>query len=77
VVVNRMRPTLGWSEKDIAAMVSGFARTSGLHFLPDDRAAVDRALVSGRMLVETGESALTRAVAGVVDALDSQPAKSR
>ena len=69
VVVNRMRPTLGWSEKDIAGMVSGFARTSGLHFLPDDRVAVDRALVSGRMLVETGESALTRAVSSVVDAL--------
>jgi hypothetical protein len=29
------------------------------------------------MLVETGESALTRAVAGVVDALEAQPAKSR
>jgi hypothetical protein len=70
VVVNRMRPTLGWSEKDIAGMVSGFARLSGLHFLPDDRAAVDRALVSGRMLVEMGESALTRAVADLVDALD-------
>ena len=69
VVVNRMRPTLGWSEKDIAAMVSGFARSSGLPFLPEDRPAVDRALISGRMLVETGESALTRAVAGLVDAL--------
>jgi MinD-like ATPase involved in chromosome partitioning or flagellar assembly len=84
VVVNRMRPTLGWSEKDIAGMVSGFARTSGLHFLPEDRAAVDRALVSGRMLVETGESALTRAVAGIVDAMSidvdqrgAQEAKSR
>lgn len=69
VVVNRMRPTLGWAEKDIAGMVAGFTRLSGLHFLPEDRAAVDRALVSGRMLVETGESALTRAIAGVVDAL--------
>ncbi len=49
-------------------MVSGFARTSGLHFLPEDRVAVDRALVSGRMLVETGESALSRAISGVVDA---------
>jgi len=69
VVVNRMRPSLGWSEKDIAGMVSGFARTTGLHFLPDDRVAVDRALVSGRMLIETGESALTRAVADVVEAM--------
>jgi MinD-like ATPase involved in chromosome partitioning or flagellar assembly len=69
VVVNRMRPTLGWPEEDIAGMVSGFARTSRLHFLPEDRAAVDRALMSGRMLLETGESALTRGVGGIVDAL--------
>ncbi|GEP39504.1 pilus biosynthesis protein CpaE [Nocardioides psychrotolerans] len=69
VVVNRMRPTLGWSEKDIAGMVGGFARLSGLHFLPDDRAVVDRALVAGRTLVETGDSPLVRAVASLVDAL--------
>ncbi len=69
VVINRMRPSLGWSEKEIAGMVAGFARLSGLHFLPDDRAGVDRALVSGRTLVESGESALTRAVAALVDVL--------
>ena len=69
VVVNRMRPTLGWSEKDIAGMVGGFARLAGLHFLPDDRALVDRALVAGRTLVETGDSPLVRAVARLVDAL--------
>jgi len=69
VVVNRMRPTLGWSEKDIAGMVSGFTRLSGLHFLPDDRAAVDRALVTGRTLVESGDSPLTRGIAALVDAL--------
>lgn len=68
VAVNRMRPTLGWSEKDIAGMVEGFSRISGLHFLPDDRAGVDRALVGGRSLAESGESALTRAVGGLVDA---------
>lgn len=69
VVVNRMRSTLGWSEKDIAGMVGGFGRLSGLHFLPDDRAFVDRALVAGRTLVETGDSPLVRAVSGLVDAL--------
>lgn len=67
VVVNRMRPSLGWSEKDIAAMVTDFARIDSLHFLPEDRVGVDRALVAGRNLIEGGESALTRAVAGVVD----------
>ncbi len=69
VVVNRMRASLGWSERDIAAMVAGLVRPAGLHFLPDDRAAVDRALVAGRTLLESGESPLTRAVAGVVEAL--------
>ena len=69
VVVNRMRPSLGWSEKEIAGMVAGFARVSGLHFLPDDRATVDRALVAGRTLPETGESPLSRGIAAVVDAL--------
>ena len=47
VVVNRMRPTLGWSERDIVGMVEGFARLAGVHFLPDDRAAADRALSTG------------------------------
>jgi hypothetical protein len=69
VVVNRMRPTLGWSEKDIAGMVEGFTRLTGLHFLPDDRAAVDRALVAGRTVVESGDSALGRGVGEVVDVL--------
>ena len=77
VVVNRMRPTLGWSQKDIAGMVSGFARLSGLHFLPEDRAAVDRALVTGRTLTESGESPLTRAISGVVDALTPGPPPDR
>jgi MinD-like ATPase involved in chromosome partitioning or flagellar assembly len=69
VVVNRMRPTLGWSEKDIAGMVAGFTRLGGLHFLPDDRATADRVLVAGRTLAEAGDSALGRAVAGLADAL--------
>ncbi len=69
VVVNRMRPTLGWSEKELAGMVTGFGRVSDLHFLPEDRVAVDRALVAGRTLPEVGDGPLARAVAGVVDAL--------
>ncbi len=74
VVVNRMRPTLGWSEKDIAGMVTGFTRPAGLHFLPDDRAAVDRALVAGRTLNEGGDSPLGRAVSGLADALAPETA---
>jgi MinD-like ATPase involved in chromosome partitioning or flagellar assembly len=76
VVVNRMRPSLGWTEREIVAMVSGFARPSAVHFLPDDQPAVDRALVSGRTLVETGESDLARAVARLADSLLPVPAET-
>lgn len=69
LVVNRMRPTLGWREDDVAGMLAGFGPVAGVHFLPDDQPAVDRALVSGRTLLESGESPLTRAVAGLVDAM--------
>lgn len=69
VVVNRMRSSLGWAEKDVAAMVEGFARIRGLHFLPDDRPAADRSLVAGQSLVEAGESALARGIAGLTDVL--------
>ncbi len=70
VLVNRMRPGLGWSESEVAAMVSGFGRSTSLHFLPHDLAAVDRSLVTGRTLVEGGDSALLRAVAAVVDVVE-------
>ena len=69
VVVNRMRSTLGWSERDISEMVAGFARIAGLHFLPEDQATTDRALVAGRTLPEVGDSQLSRAVARLADAL--------
>lgn len=69
VVVNRMRGSIGWSEKEIAGMVEGFSRVAGLHFLPEDRTALDRALVSGRPLVEHGDSPLVRSVAALTDAV--------
>jgi MinD-like ATPase involved in chromosome partitioning or flagellar assembly len=69
VVVNRTRPSLGWSESEIHRMVEGFVRPVGVHFLPDDRTGADRALVSGRSLVEVGDSALRRALATVVGSL--------
>ncbi|CAN5364593.1 P-loop NTPase [soil metagenome] len=80
VVVNRMRSSLGWSEKQITAMVAGVLDTSAahsLHFLPDDRAAVDRALVTGRTLLEGGDSVLTRAVAALVDGFGPEQLRPR
>lgn len=69
VVVNRMRSRLGWSESDIASMVSGFGQVAGLHYLPEDRDTVDRALIAGQSLVELGDSPLATAMGGLVDAL--------
>lgn len=68
VVVNRMRGSLGWSEKEVAGMLTGVVRTASVHAVPDDRGAVDAAAVAGRTVLETApESALVRAVAGLVD----------
>ena len=36
---------LGWSEREVAAMVERVAPGSSVRFLPDDRAAADRALI--------------------------------
>jgi MinD-like ATPase involved in chromosome partitioning or flagellar assembly len=76
VVVNRMRDTLGWSRRDITGMVEGYVRPLGVHFLPEDRPAVDRALVAGRSLLETGDSPLTRALAEVAAAAYDAPAQA-
>jgi MinD-like ATPase involved in chromosome partitioning or flagellar assembly len=67
VVVNRTRPSLGWSEGEIHGMVEGFVRPRDVHFVPDDRAGADRALMAGRSLVEAGDSTLRRAVTAVAD----------
>ena len=80
VVVNRMRGSIGWSEKEIAGMVEGFSRVAGLHFLPEDRPSVDKALVSGRPLAEVGESSLVQGIAALADAVfpvSVAPAPSR
>lgn len=69
VVINRMRASLGWSERDVVEMVSGFVRHAGLHFLPDDRVTVDRALVTGRTLRSQGDAPVVRALAAVADGL--------
>jgi MinD-like ATPase involved in chromosome partitioning or flagellar assembly len=67
VVVNRDRPSLGWARPDVVGMVEGFARLASVHFLPEDQATVDRALVSGRAVRDVGESALADAVAELAD----------
>jgi hypothetical protein len=43
-------------------MVEGYSRPVGVHFLPEDREVVDRALVTGRSLAELGESRLRTSI---------------
>jgi MinD-like ATPase involved in chromosome partitioning or flagellar assembly len=74
VVVNRMRPSLGWSEEQVRALVRGVAPRAPVTLLPDDRAGADRALVSGRTLVDSGDGALRRAVAALADEVVPGPA---
>jgi len=69
VVVNRMRGSLGWAESEVAGMVQGFASTGSVHFLPEDRAAVDRALVAGRSVADDPGSRLAVGVERLLDAL--------
>ena len=75
VLVNRMRPTLGWSERAIVGMLDGLVPPTRVHFLAEDRAGVDRALLAGRTLQEVGDSALTRALAVVAGELVPAPAR--
>jgi MinD-like ATPase involved in chromosome partitioning or flagellar assembly len=54
------------------------ARPVGLHFLPEDRATVDRALVTGRTLLETNpESPLVAAIDRLADAVVPWPAQAQ
>ncbi len=69
VVVNRMRAGLGWAHSDVVDLVARVAPGARVLLVPDDRAAADRALVSGRTLVEGGDSALRRGVSALADAL--------
>ena len=76
-MVNRLRPTLGWTERDIVGMVEGFARLAGVHFVPDDRATADRALTTGTSASEHEESELAEALVAVTDALVPAPPPRR
>jgi hypothetical protein len=73
VVVNRMRSSLGWREREISTLLAGFG-AAPVHYLPDDQAALDRALAAGRSPAEAGESALTRAHTALLAAVLPAPA---
>jgi MinD-like ATPase involved in chromosome partitioning or flagellar assembly len=75
VVVNRMRDSLGWRERDVLGMVEGYANPVGVHLLPDDRASVDRALAAGRCLTECGDGPLRKALHRLTGAVFGEPAQ--
>jgi hypothetical protein len=55
-------------------MVEGFVRCLDVHFLPEDRAAADRALMAGRSLAECGDSTLRRAMTELAQGALGRPA---
>ncbi|MGH1563389.1 AAA family ATPase [Mumia sp. DW29H23] len=68
VVVNRMRPTLGWSAREVADAVERFTGRRPCAFVPDDRAAIDHCLVHGYTPVEGAQgSAFRTALVTLVD----------
>src|SRR5680860_233038 len=69
IALNRARPSLGWGEHEVRAMIEGFLTPASVHFLPDDRSAADQAMVSGKSLVELGDSPLRRSLADLATAV--------
>src|SRR5680860_1327359 len=77
VLVNRSRSSLGWRAEEITAMLGDFVTADGVHLLPDDRPAADRAIVAGKSLVELGDTALRRGISQVVDAVTGDAVGAR
>lgn len=69
VVLNRTRASLGWSPTQLRALLADVAGPAPAYELPDDRAATDRALVTGRHLLESGDGPLVRALVALADAV--------
>lgn len=69
VVVNRMRPGLGWREHEVLDLVARLCPHAGVHVTPHDLAAADRAAQAGRSVVELEDSSLSRSVVGLARAL--------
>ena len=85
IVVNRMRPSLGWSASEATSMIERFTGRGPAVVLSEDRAACDKALVRGQTLVECAPGSALRAglrgmaadLAGVHDAAPSGQGRRR
>jgi len=62
VVVNRMRDSLGWRQRDIQDLILTYAEPASIDFVPLDLNNVDKSLVSGQSLVELGNSTIIKAL---------------
>jgi MinD-like ATPase involved in chromosome partitioning or flagellar assembly len=49
VVVNQMRPTLGWKERDVAATIARLTGHEPVQLVPSDVATLDRAIMRGEV----------------------------
>ncbi len=78
MVVNRMRPRLGWSREQVAEVLCRFTGCDPVAFLPEDRQATDRAAVEGKTLVECAPSSpLTLALDQLASEVSGVPASTR
>lgn len=62
VVVNRMRDSLGWRQRDIQDLILTYTEPASIDFVPLDLNNVDKSLVSGQSLVELGNSSIIKAL---------------
>jgi MinD-like ATPase involved in chromosome partitioning or flagellar assembly len=74
VVVNRMRPGLGWREGEIVDMVARVCPAAQVHFVPFDLDGADRAMQEGRSPAESGSSRLGSALLRLGEAVTGAPA---
>ena len=78
IVVNRVRPGLGWTHDEIGTTVHRFTGLAPSAYLPEDRAAIDKAWVGGRSLVECAPDApLRRALRDLAADVGRLPATRR
>jgi MinD-like ATPase involved in chromosome partitioning or flagellar assembly len=78
IVLNRVRAGLGWSHDEIGETVHRFTGLTPAAFLPEDRAAIDKAWLGGRSLVECAPDApLRRALRELAADIGRLPAARR
>ena len=67
VVLNRTRPTMGWSVEEVSDLVRRAVPDAPIVTLPEDRAGVDRAVAEGALLTESGPGPLRAHVRDLVE----------